>query len=96
MTLFTQSAAPGGETTDAKRRLVDAIAADLWSHCAHAGILDWPEVDRHLGRIVEQARGQARLTPPGLAPSVKTLPPATRLGLARRGLADPGEPPGDH
>ena len=40
--------------------LVDVIASDLRRLCSPHGVLRWTDVERHLARIAEEARGAAR------------------------------------
>jgi len=48
-------------TRDNMRRLVEAIARELWTlYGSIGGRVDWQGVERHLGGIAEQARNGAR------------------------------------
>jgi hypothetical protein len=49
---------------DVTRRLVDAIARDVWKLYGGSGTLNWAGVERHLGRMVRQARCEARASEP--------------------------------
>lgn len=70
---------------DVTHRLVSAIADELWRLYGGNDRLNWIEAERHLQRIVEQARADARETqvavvaPPGAAAAGAQMP-GERLG----------------
>lgn len=65
-----------GET----RTLVDSIAREMWRRYGGGGTLNWPAVERHLGRIVAQARSDARCSGSGLILATRTTAPAQTSG----------------
>jgi len=72
---------------DETRRLVDAMAQELWSLYGRSGSLNWAGIDRHLCRVVAQARRDARdpraILVPANATSRSAARPARYLDCAR-------------
>ncbi len=67
---------------DVTRRLVSAIAEELWRLYGGNDHFNWVEAERHLQRIVGQARAEARETEedPSAAAAIHPTPPVEWLG----------------
>lgn len=64
---------------DVTNRLVAAIAEEIWRMCGGNEALNWLEAERHLARIVGEARAAARVVGEGAGAHARACAGCPRL-----------------
>lgn len=92
MRVIVRPAAEPQREIDLTRRLVSAIAEELWRRYGGNDVLNWAEAERHLAQIVGEARAKAPTTAVITARSAPISAAPDGVPAADGPLACPGCP----